>query len=320
MTLTALPPARLGLALGSGGARGLAHCGVLQAFAEAELPIAAVAGTSMGSLVGALYAREPDPTAVWRQLGTYIADREFADYWSSFVPHRNDQERDDARPWDGLFDIMHRGRIAVRAMTTRAAEQRDRLAAPLARVFGGGTDIGELRLPFAAVAVDLVSGEMVVFRDGPLLEALYASCAIPAVFPPVEQGGRIIADGGGPFRVPIEAVRELGADFVVAVDIPSYLEPRLKTGFDLGMRSNSVARDRLNELVCASADFLIRPRVERFHWADFKSSEAIRDLGYEAACAAMPALLRRWRRHRSPWRRACRYAGSRWRSGAKPRS
>ena len=296
----------IGLALGSGGARGLAHCGVLAALTEAGLPIGAVAGTSMGALVGALYARDPDPARVWRSLHAYIEDREFVDSWAGFAPRREDIDHANGRPWDGLFDFMHRGRVAVRTMATRSAEPREKLAGPLARLFDGARTFADLRLPFAAVAVDLAAGDMVLFDRGPLLEGLYASCAIPGVFPPVERDGQIIADGGGPYRVPVEAARALGAGFVVAVDIPSFQEPRLRTGFDLGMRSNVIARDRLNELVCATADAVIRPPVEHFHWADFRSGEAIRDLGYQAARAALPDLLRRWRAHRSPLRRVWR--------------
>jgi NTE family protein len=299
-----MPSRGIGLALGSGGARGLAHCGVLQAFAEAGVRIDVIAGTSMGALVGALYARQPDPARVWTELRAYVEDREFADYWAAFTPRRDGDEREDARPWHGFFDFMQRGRIAVRTMATRSAEHRERLEAPLARLLGRTRTFADLALPFAAVALDLVSGRMVVYREGDLLEALYASCAIPGVFPPIEKPGQLIVDGGGPYRVPVEAVRDMGAGFVVAVDIPSYLEPRLRTGFDLGMRSNSIARDRLNELVCATADAVIRPAVEHYHWADFKSGEAIRDLGYAAARAALPGLLDRWRRRQSPLRRA----------------
>ena len=132
-----MPAPRLGLALGSGGARGLAHCGVLQALHEAKLPIDVVAGTSMGSIVGALYARRPDPATVWQQLQTYVDDDDFSGYWATFVPHRNgENDREGVRPWHGLFDYMQRGRVAVRTMATRSAESRERLDGPLARVFG----------------------------------------------------------------------------------------------------------------------------------------------------------------------------------------
>jgi len=265
-----------------------------------------VAGTSMGALVGALYTRRPDPAEVWNQLYAYVEDADFADYWSAFVPHRDDDDREDARPWSGLFDFMHRGRIAVRTITTRSAEGEDRLWTPLERMFGAETTFEDLALPFAAVALDLTDGDMVIYRKGSLVEGLYASCAIPGVFPPLEQDGRVICDGGGPFRTPVEACRALGADFVVAVDIPGYQEPHLRTGFDLGMRSNAVARDRLNAHVCATADLVIRPAVEHIHWADFKAADEIRHAGSAATKAMLPQLNRRWRRHRSPVMRALR--------------
>ena len=296
---------RLGLALGSGGARGIAHCGVLDAIHEAGLPVDVVAGTSMGSIVGALYAREPDPAVVWRRIQAYVDDDDFSGYWATFVPHRNgENDREGVRPWHGLFDYMQRGRVAVRTMATASAESRDRLEGPLARVFGKSTTFGDLARPFAAVAMELVAGDMVVYRDGSLLDAVYASSAIPGIFPPVKKNGTVIVDGGGAYRVPVEACRALGADFVVAVDIPGYIETNLRTGFDLGMRSNTIARDRLNEFVCATADVLIRPDVAHIHWADFKSADEIRRLGYEATREALPELKRLWRHRRSPTVRA----------------
>jgi NTE family protein len=298
-----MPRPKIGLALGSGGARGLAHAGVLRGLHDAGVRIDVVAGTSMGAIVGALYADEPDPRRVWQRLDSYVSDSEFADYWAAFVPRRDGDDRDEreeSRPWTGLFDFMHRGRIAVRTVATRSAEDRDRLAGPLGRLFDGVASFADLDLPFAAVALDLVSGAMVVYDDGDLIDGLYASCAIPGVFPPVEQDGKVICDGGGPFRVPVEACRALGADFVIAVDIPGFLEPRLRTGFDLGMRSNAIARDRLNEYVCASADAVIRPRVDRFHWADFKSGAEISAIGETATRDILPTLRRRYRLRRIP--------------------
>jgi len=285
---------RLGLALGSGGARGLAHAGVLQALHEAGIPVGMVAGTSMGALVGALYASDPDPDTLWQHVRTYIEDPDFAGHWDAFVP------REGNGRLEGLFDFMHRGRVAVRTMTSLAAESRDSLHGPLTRSFADTPRFEDLVLPFAAVALDLMSGNKVVFREGSLVDALYASCAIPGIFPPVERDDEMIVDGGGPYRVPVEACRESGADFVVAVDIPGYRETNLRSGFDLGMRSNTVARDRLNDFVCASADFVIRPAVQTFHWADFKNGDAIREIGYQSTMNCLPALHKKWGRRRSP--------------------
>ncbi|MEZ4387951.1 MAG: patatin-like phospholipase family protein [Candidatus Krumholzibacteriia bacterium] len=295
-----MPAPRLGIALGSGGARGLAHCGVLEALHAAGLKPDVVAGTSMGALVGALYARDADPAATWESLRAYRDDNEVAEQWAAFVPRREGESGGDARPWHSLFDFMQRGRIAVKTMTARSIEDAERLRGPLRRLFDGTRSFGDLALPLATVALDLVDGEMVVFKDGDLLDGLYASCAIPGVFPPLERHGRIIVDGGGPFRVPVEACRELGADFVIAVDIPGYHETNLHNGFNLGLRSNTIARDRLNEFVCATADALVRPDLRHVHWADFGAADEVRRLGREAAEAAMPEIDQRWRRKQSP--------------------
>ncbi len=291
---------RLGLALGSGGARGVAHCGVLEVLHDSDIPVDLVAGTSMGALVGALYARHVDPGLVWTRLSEYQNDHEVAEQWDAFVPRRDDDESDGVRPWHGLFDFMQRSRIRMKTMTSRSIEGEERLRGPLSRLFAGCDTFADLALPLATVALDLHSGDKVVFRDGPLLDGLYASCAIPGVFPPLELGDRLVVDGGGPYRVPVDACRDLGADFVVAVDIPSYHETKLRNGFDLGMRTNAIARDRLNEYVCASADVLIRPDVGHVHWADFGAADEVREAGRRAAEAALPELRRRWDRRCSP--------------------
>ena len=290
-------PQTIGLALGSGGARGLAHAGVLQALEEAGIRPNLVAGTSMGSIVGGLYAQDPNPAKVWRRLETYVSNEEFASYWAPFVPRSETEAKDPQSRLSGVFDFMQRKMIAVKTVTVAATHDAQKLRGPLAELFGP-VGFEELSIPFAAVALDLKSGNMVAYTKGPVIDGIYASSAIPSVFPPVISEGRIICDGGGPFRVPVEACRDLGADIVIAVDIPAYEETSFSTGLDMILRSNTIARQRLNQFVCAKADFVIRPAVTEFHWADFSAGEACRKRGYEAGHAAIPDLLRllRWRR------------------------
>ncbi len=98
----------IGLALGSGGARGLAHAGVLQALEEAGIRPHLVAGTSMGSIVGGLYAQDPDPAKVWRRLEAYVSNEEFASYWAPFVPKDENEARDPQSRLVDVFDFMQR--------------------------------------------------------------------------------------------------------------------------------------------------------------------------------------------------------------------
>ncbi len=287
---------KIGLALGSGGARGLAHAGVLEALQEAGLRPDLVAGTSMGSIVGGLYAQEPDPARVWRRLESYVHNEQFASYGAPFVPRDEHESRDPQSRLAGVFDFMQRKMIAVKTVTPPYMQEESRLREPLAELFGHAS-FADLTIPFAAVALDLISGSSVVYSSGSLVDGVYASSAIPAVFPPVRRDGMVICDGGGPYRVPVEACRDLGAEFVIAVDIPAYEETQFHTGLDMILRSNTIARQRLNEYVCATADFVIRPSVTEFHWADFGAGEACRARGYTAARDAMPELLEhlRWR-------------------------
>lgn len=279
----------IGLALGSGGARGLAHAGVLDALGDAGIIPDLVVGTSMGSIVGGLYAQDPDPSSVWNRLSGYVGNEEFASYWAPFVPRNESEARDPQHRLAGIYDFMQRKLIAVKTVTRPWIQDESRLREPLEALFGAVT-FAELRIPFASVALDLVSGNSVIFREGPLVDGIYASSAIPAVFPPVERDGMVICDGGGPFRVPVEACRDLGADFIIAVDIPAFEETRFGTGLDMVLRSNTIARQRLNRFVCAMADFVIRPDVTQFHWADFQAGEACRARGYLAARKLLPDL------------------------------
>lgn len=281
---------RIGLALGSGGARGLAHAGVLEALEEAGLRPQLVAGTSMGSIIGGLYAQDPAPASLWSRLESYVGNEDFASYWAPFVPRSELEAREPQHRLASVHDFMQRKLIAVKTVTRPWIQDEHRLRGPLEQLFGSAA-FEDLRIPFAAVALDLVSGSSVVFREGPLVDGIYASSAIPAVFPPLERDGMVICDGGGPFRVPVEACRDLGADFVIAVDIPAFEDTRFATGLDMVLRSNTIARQRLNRFVCAMADWVIRPDVTQFHWADFQAGEACRARGYLAARAEVPGLL-----------------------------
>lgn len=282
---------KIGLALGSGGARGLAHAGVLEALEEAGIRPDLVAGTSMGSIVGGLYAQDPDPTRVWNRLDAYVNNEDFASYWAPFLPRDENEARDPQSRLAGVFDFMQRKLIAVKTVTRPYMQDDIKLRGPLVELFGP-INFEQLRIPLAAVALDLISGRSVVYTSGSVVDGVYASSAIPAVFPPVRRDGMVICDGGGPFRVPVEACRDLGADFIIAVDIPAFEDTHFSTGLDMILRSNTIARQRLNQFVCATADFVIRPNVTEFHWADFGEGEACRARGFAATRDALPQLTR----------------------------
>ncbi|MGD2207619.1 MAG: patatin-like phospholipase family protein [Anaerolineae bacterium] len=174
---------RVGLALGGGGARGFAHLGVIQVLEQEGVPVDCVAGTSVGSLVGAAYAAG--------LRGGRLLDLALKIRW-----------RDVARPaWprNGLVSFARMEPYIIRLL--------------------GDLTFAELEIPYAAVAADLVTGEEVILREGRLAPAVRASCSVPSVVTPLELDGRFLVDGGMINNLPISVVRDLGADIVLAVGL-----------------------------------------------------------------------------------------------------
>ena len=176
---------KIGLALGSGSARGLAHLGVIRAIEDAGIKVDFIAGTSMGALIGAIHAagKLDELEAAFRTFDWKMT--------ASFF--------DVVLPKSGLLD------------GAKVSE--------LVRAHIHADTIEMLAKPFAAVATDIVSGEEVVIRSGDVIEAVRASISVPGIFTPVRSNGRILVDGGLTNPVPVSAVRAMGADIVIAVDL-----------------------------------------------------------------------------------------------------
>lgn len=280
---------RFGVALGSGGARGLAHVGVLSVLEENGIEPHCISGTSMGAIVGALYADLLDADEVAHRIQIFTEDPQFKANWEPFLDTEPPEET--ASFFQGLRRSIHRKFLNLKTFTAPSQQSEEPLLEPLKRMFGDRS-IEELKLPFAAVAVDLLSGEPRVFRNGNLVEALYASGAIPGIFPPLSIDGQLLIDGGGAYRVPVSVCRSLGADFVLAADIPSFAPEKedYKTGLEIMMRMDQITRSRLNKFVLREADFVVRPDVGPFHWAQFHAFTEIRGAGEAAMRDALSEL------------------------------
>lgn len=181
-----MPARRVGLALGSGGARGWAHIGVIRALEEAGVKVECAAGASMGAIVGAAFA-------AGRLDELEVAARRVD--WKEVIYRFFEL----TLPRSGLVD----GRKIVKFL----------------RHVVGPYAIEELKFPFACVATDVETGEEVILREGDLLEAIRASISIPGIFTPVRRQGRLLVDGGVVNPVPVNVARSLGADFIIAVDV-----------------------------------------------------------------------------------------------------
>jgi len=261
------PPRKLvvGLALGGGAAKGFAHIGVIKMLEASGIHVDVVAGTSAGSVVGALYASGMDAFAL-QQAALSLDEASIRDvrlFSGGLVQGKKLQDY-----VDGLV------------------RQR-----PLER----------LKLPFAAVATELETGQRFVFRRGDTGQAVRASCSVPGVFEPVAIGGRHYVDGGVVSPVPVDAARELGADFVIAVDISARSDGTLPEDM-LGIvgRSVVIMGQHLGAQELARADVVIRPRVNDIGAADFAQKERAIMEGEKAALAAIPLIRARLAAARQP--------------------
>jgi NTE family protein len=253
-----LPP-KVALVLGGGAARGFAHVGVLEVLEEAGIPVELVVGTSVGALVGALYADGWDARALERVA--LALDR------------------------DDFFDVS-----VGRALFGVGIAKGDALAEFL-RDHLRHREIAALPLPFAAVATDLDTGERVVLSSGDIATAVRASCAIPGVFEPQRIGGRLLVDGGVVANLPVDVARELGADVVIAVDVSAVAGKAEPDHFmDVIFRAVNILVHQDTLEARRRADVVIVPDVGDVELLDFDAKERVRRAGVAAARAALPEI------------------------------
>ncbi|MEN6408549.1 MAG: patatin-like phospholipase family protein [Anaerolineaceae bacterium] len=184
---------RIGLALGGGGARALAHIGVLKVLVQAEIPIHLISGTSMGAILAAAYAVGYSPQEMEARALEFSSMRSMMRLVDIHPPRR------------GLM-------------------QGNRVRSYLANLLGEQRRIEDLRFPLGLNAVDLISAQEIIFTRGPLLPAVLASMSVPGLFAPVEMDGYRLVDGGVLNNVPVNIARQLGADVVIAVDVENALQ------------------------------------------------------------------------------------------------
>lgn len=261
---------KVGLALGGGAARAFSHIGVLDGLEKHEIPIDIVTGTSMGAVIGAMYAVQPDVAALKQRFADYFESEEFResgfDFFRELDSHEEGILADMARmARRGVFNAL---------MITKTSLVSEKVAASSYAFLIENLKVEETRIPFAVVSLDLKSGEAVILKKGRLRDVVAASCAMPGVLNPVEFEGRLLVDGGWAETVPIRAARQLGADFVIAVDVGDSLgafqEPR--NALDVIARADYLARNALNREQLKAADIVLSPQNGVAHWADFSTT------------------------------------------------
>ena len=286
---------KIGLALSGGGARGAAHIGVLEVLEAERIPVDCIAGTSMGAIVGGLYAAGYDTEELARIVTSIDWEEAFNDDTPREArPFRRKRDDDSylVRGRPGLSDDLELKFPGGLIQGQKIDLLFERLALPAA----GITDFDRLPIPFRAVAADIATGDEVVLGSGSLAKAMRASMSVPGGFAPVLIDDRQLVDGGVANNLPVSVVRELCADIVIAVDISTpLLEPdQIRSVFSVASQLTGILTRRNTEQQIASlgeSDVLIVPQLGDISTADFSEAGETLPIGRDATTEALPRLV-----------------------------
>ena len=272
----------IGVALEGGGALGLAHIGVLQWFEEHHIPIDYVAGTSMGGLVGGLYASGKSP----QQLRDLVKAQNWDVILGGAIPYEDlsFRRKEDKVAFPNSIVLGLRRGLALPG-GLNAGQQISLLIDRETLPYSGVKSFDDLPIPFRCVATDLVSGKQAVFKDGSLSTAMRATMAIPGLFSPVREAEHVYVDGGLVGNMPTDVVRDMGADIVIGVHLetsPAEAD-KIQSLFSILGRSIDVvvAGNEIRGL--ANADLVVKVGLPEFSSLDYTKADAIIQKGIEAA-------------------------------------
>ncbi|HHY56767.1 MAG TPA: patatin-like phospholipase family protein [Chloroflexi bacterium] len=265
-------PRRIGLVLGGGAARGIAHIGALLALEENGIYPDVIAGASVGALVGGLYAAGVSAA----RLRAIVADISWLDLVSLKLPSLNLTDLAKSLPL-GLLDL-------------------DKMIGWIDSLIGEGIRFEQLNTPFTAVATDLVTSQVVAMNRGLLAPAIRASCAVPGVFTPYRRNGRLLVDGVVANNLPVSVARDMGADYVVAVDL---LPPLGTTQAERAVEPRNLAEAAMTALFTLAratqaeqqyADVVVTPPIAHINLADLFAAEELLAAGKQAMAAWIPKI------------------------------
>ncbi len=273
---------RVSLALSGGGSLGLAHIGVLQYFEEHHIPVDAIAGTSMGGLVGGFYATGHTPAEMEAAFNDPVWDDMLR-----VLPRYQDlpvQVRQDRAHYPGDY-ALHLGQGLTLPAGLSTAEPLNLFLSRHLLAYSAVDDFDKLPTPFRCVATQLENGEPYVFRRGNLVRALRATMSVPGIFTPVEWEGHTLVDGGLVDNLPTDVARQMGADVVVAVHFSTPVPPtrQLQSLPNVLTQAVSVAISVTERENLRNADLVLAPSLVDISGIDFKHAHELIERGYQAA-------------------------------------
>jgi NTE family protein len=271
---------KVGLSLGGGGAHGYAHIGIIQALIEAGIKVDVINGTSIGAIIGGAYALYSDLDQVMSLIEEVLATIKVRNFnlfrFSSQMSHTV------LRNWLGSA-MGNVANLSSGILNHNSSSQA-------LQIIFRDQQFTDTRIPFSAVATDLVTWQTVVIKEGKLTDGILPSIAIPGVFHAIHRGRQILVDGGVLANVPVSQLRQVGADFVIAVRLPWKIASDYQNGFDLLNRVELMKQNIMEQWQVDSADCTIEidlPAFDILNFEDFKPAIA---LGYETTTKELPRL------------------------------
>ena len=271
---------KFGLALGGGGARGLAHIGVLKVLEKENIKVDVITGCSMGALIGGMYAYLGNAKEVEEFIYETVIHPKFLELG---IDKLSESEKPDKNYFDQFFDYLDKRYQVLKSLNHLSYFDEETTNEMYNLI--PDVKIESLKIKFSAIATDLISGEEINFTKGSLREAIKASSAIPGIFPPVKYQNYFLIDGSASESVPAGRVRELGADRVLAVDVmrPIKTVKQPQNVIDILYRAEDITSHHLSILRLREADLIIRPKVKHLSWADFEKINEIIYAGEKTA-------------------------------------
>jgi len=277
------------LALGGGGARGLAHVGVLKVLQKEGIKISGIAGTSMGALVGAMFAYYGDATEVEGLFRKFLKSKFHEKFGKTFFVLSENPEAYHLPK--KIIEKLGRGYIYLKAVSRNAVFSQNILKDTMSFLLPD-VDFRNLKIPFVCVSTDLVSGKEIIFKEGKLHPAVLASSLIPGIVEPIKMNGMILVDGSTTSMVPVAAARNTlvknslrKRSKVIAVDVSMELQRDAEpaTAFEVALRSGEISNNYLTKACLNESDFVIHPNVGRTNWANFEKLDELIKAGESAA-------------------------------------
>ena len=289
---------KIGLALGGGGARGIAHFGALKVLQQDGIPIDLISGTSIGALAGAMYAQNPDADFLIERFKQSLDEAFYDKLGIGYL--KTNGARDGSFFHQATRNIRRQIILNI-AQRRKALIKEIRLREVLLKFIEKG-NIEDTKIPLSVVATSLNTGDNVVFTKGDIVDAVAASCAIPGFLSPVSIEGDLLTDGGVSCPVPVDVLVGMGADVTIGVEIcmRRYRPLENLNIIEIIARSDMITSQKLAEMMVRAADVAICPDTKDIFWSEFARAEELIEAGIKSTREHLGEIKRAIRK-KTPW-------------------